>query len=647
MIMGELLTGLPPEIFSLILGQLSKTDLKVLSCVSKPLHAVVAKTLWHSITIRPLTEYDLHRLSAKTLPQTCLQLARELHFRSSFEFVTRDRCPHSLNYLYDEPSEVSSKYEDEDEDEDPDVEPFERLAQKTKALLQRLEDNQLHTFSWDLGTCVPSGILGYNGIIPLKQPFLRSLSLTTDSLCREDEGLDLSSLRSLQNLHWKAIHAKDVSALSFAIKANRAHLRTLELDFVNWQVFLDYLDLSSDEEDGNDQVTSIANSFFLNDVLGLQRRRPRLLLPQLRILNLTQVPLVAAMAHAVNFDTLRSLTLRMCPGWCDFIVTALELKVPLRLTALEIQETDTVSHGNDSEFVIQDLLSGFEGLEELFISQSGPVGTLGLWNTIARYHPTLRRFVHHQRTVNIDEEAPDFEEEHDVMDLAIYGRSMRNIKEDPLGNNPLARLNLERIGLCCLPERLKNILLPYKSMRSLKFLHIRQSASDLKYWASWFQDTSLTEAPVTTDSPIGWGLDEEERDLDLEELMATSGMDSGPTSPISDTEDAAPRPDDEENAAVAESGRWEGPKFRPETRRFANWAFGPHGIPSLQVIALGDYAHGGRATRNNSFLCKCTEESRRFRYVDEYEPMAKEIREEYHNVLEACPVEPLLGGGEY
>jgi len=33
-----------------------------------------------------------------------------------------------------------------DEDFDPDVEHFERLAQKAKAILQRLEDNQLHSF---------------------------------------------------------------------------------------------------------------------------------------------------------------------------------------------------------------------------------------------------------------------------------------------------------------------------------------------------------------------------------------------------------------------------------------------------------------------------------------------------------------------
>lgn len=115
-----------------------------MSCVSKRLHADVANPLWQSVTIRASSEFDLHRLDTATLPQAGLQLARELHFRSSFEYVTTNRCPHAQNYLDEKPLEFSS--EGKDGDEDPGVEPFEHLAQKAKAVLQRLEDNQLHTF---------------------------------------------------------------------------------------------------------------------------------------------------------------------------------------------------------------------------------------------------------------------------------------------------------------------------------------------------------------------------------------------------------------------------------------------------------------------------------------------------------------------
>lgn len=194
----------------------------------------------------------------------------------------------------------------------------------------------------------------------------------------------------------------------------------------------------------------------------------------------------------------------------------------------------------------------------------------------------------------------------------------------------------------------KPLLLPYRSRASLKLLHIRQSASDLKYYASWFGYGDMNFAEMSSDTtdddpPEGEQQNEEESNPDSEDSVAYSGMDSGPPSPISDAEDAAPGPDNDENASVAESGLWEAPKFRPELRDFAGWAFGPHGIPSLQVIALGDYAHGGRATWNNFFLCRCTEEGKRFRYLADYEPMAQEIRKEYRDTLEACPVEPLLG----
>jgi hypothetical protein len=303
-------------------------------------------------------------------------------------------------------------------------------------------------------------ILGTGGILPLKQPFLRSLSLITDPMCYgpEYDELDLSSFHRLQSLRWKAMHTKDLTALAPAIRLNRAHLRTLELEVSNWRVIQIELDLSSDEdsEDRDSEEGSTADRFFAEKILGLHRRRPRLLLPQLRVLNLTQVPLRAAMAHAINFDTLGSLTLRMCPGWCGFIKTALELGVPLRLATLEIQETDNVS-GGLGIYTIMDLLNGFRGLEELFISHSGPEEPLDIWNAIANCHPTLRRFVHHQRTVDTDEESPNFEQEEDLPDMALFGRDVRLLREDSLRNNPLARLDLECIGLCCLPGRLVSI----------------------------------------------------------------------------------------------------------------------------------------------------------------------------------------------
>ena len=135
-------------------------------------------------------------------------------------------------------------------------------------------------------------------------------------------------------------------------------------------------------------------------------------------------------------------------------------------------------------------------------------------------------------------------------------------------------------------------------MTSLKLLYIRQSASDLKSDASWFQEISAAWVPLATtgeDPPVGEEQYEEESDLDLEELMALSTMDSGPPSPIGDTEDMAPGPNAEENAAVAKSGRWGGLKLLPETRRFASWAFWTTRHP----VAASDCVRRLRPWRNS------------------------------------------------
>ena len=420
----------------------------------------------------------------------------------------------------------------------------------------------------------------------------------------------------------------------------------LELDFVNWTTFKLYLHLS-DYEDEADESTPSAER-FVADFVWVPPRQPQPMFLQLRTPVLTQVPLVAEMVHTLSFDTLRVLILRMCPGMYDFIEAALGLGVPLQLTTLELR-----SAIDGREYMNEDFISKCVGLEELFIGQCF-LDAMPLWHAIARCHPALRRFVFHQRNINLEEESPCFEEECDLNDLGIVGREVRLLREDPLQNNPLAKLNLDSIGLCCFPGRLvsithvgligkwssnkamrqKRILLPYRSLGTLKLLHIRQSASDLKHYASIFRD-------IYPANPA----DQNEVESDLESepnSLARSWADSGPSSPISEPEDATPGLVNEENAPTVESGGWEEESLRPELLRFARWAFGPDGIPSLQAIALGDYAHGRIHRSENFFFVRDTETGRRFRYVDTHESMVGTIYSKYRELLEACPAKPLF-----
>lgn len=111
------------------------------------MHAAVATTLWRSITIQTWREDCLHSIEVADLPQAYLQLATQLHFHSSIEYVTSKRCPHAHDYdngWNSDSDEVTT--EEEDGDEPVDQLPFDRLSQRVKNVLGRLNDDQLRSF---------------------------------------------------------------------------------------------------------------------------------------------------------------------------------------------------------------------------------------------------------------------------------------------------------------------------------------------------------------------------------------------------------------------------------------------------------------------------------------------------------------------
>ncbi|KAF5597544.1 AAA family ATPase [Fusarium pseudoanthophilum] len=504
---------------------------------------------------------------------------------------------------------------DEEEDDEPQ---FDRLAQKTESLIRRFEPHQLRSFSWDLGTCVPPEILGVNGVVPLQQNTLLSLSLITDPTCRTyyygECEIDLSSFCDLQSLTWRGPNSDNLEALTVALQNNSTHLRNLELDFVNWHELREYLGYFSDDEDD-------MTDYFADVVLGLTRRSPRPLFPRIRVLSLSRVPLSTTMAHAFNFQTLSSLTLRMCPNCDQFVERVLQLNHPIKLKRLEIQECN--------ETFILDFLNAFEGLDELFLSQAGLNSALELWDHVAHRHPTLKRFVGHQRRTNTDQDSPYSGKPCDVPDLGIFGPSMRRIKEDP-SQNPLAKLDLEFIGIPCIPKHLKYILLPFTSKTSLKVLHIRQSASDLEQCKSWAINEDQILATSTTRS-----------DILSESGESLPWTDSGPTTPTGATQDVTFGPNAVEIATGNNGGSlW--PPLDHEFRQFVEWAFGPQGIASLDIVAFGDFAHGGRETRNNLLLSRSNDATSKFQILDPYGRDFEEVRDKYRDAMEACPVEPLF-----
>ena len=97
----------------------------------------------------------------------------------------------------------------------------------------------------------------------------------------------------------------------------------------------------------------------------------------------------------------------------------------------------------------------------------------------------------------------------------------------------------------------------------------------------------------------------------------------------------------------------------PNLNTFACWAFGPHGLPNLQVLAHGDFSHDGRYVENTFIFGRdgfvpsvqkptfwAAAPKSEVGFVG-FSLLGKEERNEvmarYGAFLEACPVDPLVG----
>ena len=286
--------------------------------------------------------------------------------------------------------------------------------------------------SWDLVSCVDSKILGRTGVIPLKQPQLKSLSLVTCYTCDSgdfgaDCEIDLTVFHELHHLSWRGLNRSHQRAVSTAIQRNSGHMETLELDFGNWRRLRGTLMSDDADEEYNPQ------EYFSREVLCLNEKPTHLLFPRIRSLSLSHVALSSTVSHALSLRTLESLTIRACPGWDEFLDCLLLQNIGIRLTRLEIQESDDATVGASEETLLR-FLSASKGLNELCILLAGPTNPLPLWNHISSHLGSIERFVYHQRT-KIERHSVDVE------DLRI---------ENP-SQNPLGTLGLDFLGICCSP----------------------------------------------------------------------------------------------------------------------------------------------------------------------------------------------------
>ncbi|WQF84562.1 Putative F-box domain-containing protein [Colletotrichum destructivum] len=661
-----MLTRLPIEIISIVIKQLPGKDVKSLSLVSKAIHDRVELSIWESVRIRPETEARLSLIRGADCPQRALRAAKHLRFHLEISKVTCERCPHYLDngdpHVPDDEEEYALERPDEE------FPRFLRLAREVEALVRRLEDDQLLSFSWDIGTCVPAEILGTHGIVSRKQSAIRSLTLVTDYTCEVDlpgSVVDLSSFNQLTSLCWKAPNVAHIPTLSSAIRSNAPRLQSLELDFARIEL-LDELPLETvagrrvqklngtlpeeennseeeeeeEEEEEQDIVFQWERASYLATILGPNPSRGSCLsaLPALQELTLSFVPVSAATARVVDVGVLRSMTLRKCNGWGEFLDEVVLLGTRIRLRSLEIDALEMrASHADEGHHALAGFLGSFRGLERLFMCLCPPVPEHEdgvwrlLWGSLSGHRDTLKSLVEHRRRASNQRVGAKshphiprsffFWPWRDGHEMGMTRSSAREMRRDPAALNPLAGLALESIGTTCEPARLSEPSLKLVHIRQSRFLAYRPGSSlaDSQYvWLARSASHYGSGCPSSGDED-----DDEDDDDDKDDVPDTS-------------EEQPSRP------AVSVSQGTGAHHLRPRFRRLAEWAFGPGGPPSLRAIAYGDFTHGGRDGEGNIIVVRSAGSGAGFRECCKDSRQWDDLVNEYRDMLEACPTQSLL-----
>ncbi|KAF2966481.1 hypothetical protein GQX73_g7100 [Xylaria multiplex] len=472
----------------------------------------------------------------------------------------------------------------EDDGKYPDLTYFDRMAQRA---------------SWDLGTCIPPEILGSNGIVTLRQSRnLRSLHLVIPDCPGwwhddypvyddddDDDAIDLSSFRQLRSLGWKGPITKNLKALSVALRSNSMHLQEFNLHFVHLEASWDAV-IESDNYYGK-------GARDLGTMLNMDERSPRPYFPELRVLSLTYVPITSSMMTMADFSMLTSLTLRRCYGSLELLYIAAQA-ITINLQRLEFQSCRYSLMRSDD---LREFILAFAGLEELFILPNGSQGLFDLLGWLAPNHVTLRKFVYHSMARDVGEDHENFEGFHDWQDLENIPFESKALMENPTLNSPFSRFDLECLGLSCSPGKLLQWLLqPFQRKTSLKLLHIRQCRRDIYRYES----LGLRKPFLHNGGLMG-----------LASSVEGDGMDQ----------------------AEALQG------LRGRFRRFLEWAFGLDGLPSLQIVAFGDFAVSDAYSEYNIIACRDTKQSTNFQIISPFHPKMLTILSEYRDVLGACPSE--------
>ncbi|GKZ98507.1 hypothetical protein AnigIFM59636_003302 [Aspergillus niger] len=247
------------------------------------------------------------------------------------------------------------------------------------------------------------------------------------------------------------------------------------------------------------------------------------------------------------FRALKALTIRDCPNDQRFLQLLARAKDPLSLQQIEIC-SDYLRDSEDrlASIATAESLPSFRGLRRLYLKVVNfPRFLPGLGDVIKHHRATLHGLVFHERRLMPIDAERLFE------DLRDVNMASPNIPRILRHSSPAA------LGLCLRPASARGLLLGIPERSSIKLLHLRLSGEERIH-------RHLRREIVS------------ELQRNAEGGPWSRSRRHGPTVAGLHLKPARKRSEAQDFVLLAQ------------------WAFGPTGLPALQILAFGGFSHDGR-----------------------------------------------------
>ncbi|KAF7589640.1 hypothetical protein BBP40_004013 [Aspergillus hancockii] len=580
-----MLDALPTEIVDMVADRLPPPSLWALRQTSSRLHTVLVPRLYSTLTFRAASEWALSDLNVDRVlesrgsgpPNLTFHHTRHVQVTAPFHFARFNRCAyHRIGYAsslraFGEPT-AHQRF-------------LDTLSGQLRRAFVQLNPHTLRSFRWHLGTCLPAGVLDGDGYFAAQQKSIRSLALITDGTCphagHRVEGLP--QLRALTELSWEGIqHPREMHALRECLQRNGAQLTNLSVGFVSSANAPNHLACALGLGELEPWVAQWTDVERDSDLF------PALL--SLSLSNFRFPDLISLGAAPSLFHRLQKLTLRDCDNQLQVLRTLTQSAESLRLRHLEMCNDDLLQGPSDpsASLAIIEFLLSFQGLQHLHLRVSNfPQSVPGLQDAVRHHQSTLQSLIYHERQLVPIDNDRTFE---DVRDVSPgWAREIPQL---------LYHSAATALGLCLNPVAAREFLQPVADRAPVRLLHLRFSGAEHLH-------RDMHREIV---SALCRKRDRRARSVPLGRCeIHASALDNVDNSVL----DGCSCCTAVCGSAVPEIGPI---TVYPEAREFlafAEWAFGPTGLPTLQVLAFGDFSRGERyrrqqfVVRRNAYADRC------------------------------------------